>query len=1065
MLKNKLYPYVEKYINEYLYGFTKEQLEVGIMNGTIALEYLNLRPDKVNLKLDEKNLPIWLKAGLISKISVGCSLMNFIGEKPLDVLIDGVDVIVTPSYKWIIKNLDNYIEENEIHIRDIYDPNENNSIDIFTKKVNIFDNSIFKQQVILEIFKDKTKIAQLINKIFKMCFKFYYMKNYLINAKIKNVHIRFEDDQLINYLGDIALGIKIGSIEINLSAEGIMKRNSFKIDKFDVYWESKPKILISSDLLFNATDRDNKLDDNYYAMLKKLNFGKFSYVEGTKFLVQNFNFMGKFGTQSLNSANMDLFGKRENNYKLYIQYASSELNLSLFPDLLTIGTNFMKFFREFSVIEQVQDFKPMKKPYNKKNPLVKEMLNYCNTHPNEKLTLSFLYKKKLLVRDFLYYFYWCKKCNSSIYGKTISPLRLEFSRFYNLCFENYEEEQKLNSSIDLKKEKDKELKKDSVSLSMAGGIGDKSTPTPENPNPDGVNLSFVGDFLIKGINIHLHTTINNKKDDYVAMKIEGLDIKTNITKDECNVNMNMKSFGVGPSELIKGERVVITSNNFKKAIMQTVPMGYPQMMGGYQSPMGYGASVKGFNPPLMTKKLDTVKANPHYIQRMKLLNDTLNKVDSKEGGDTIIMVKSGNTRTGDYNKNPVSKSSFVSSLISFNDTPDKQKELMQKQKNEFTVSKAIYEYNQKKNRNIFYTMPSYQPMMMQVRATPTIVTQQPKGPKQIIPLNLLELYSSQSKHCLTLNFTKSNQDSKGDSVKISMGVIRLNLFAEYVSSCLSIISEFQSKLNKPQIKVKTNKLGQGLKMQKQLLNMKKYIYNYLIKLQESQKTEQIREYIAYLDKEINISRSLTGNNENFEINYLFSMFSKGIELDFDYENFECVYYKKGINDNSHKVLGKALVPQIGLNLSLTLSRIFIKFFDFEFEINDLENSKNLMTTLLKILEEKLKTTTIFIEPCLKELRSEMDKKNHNKENELDIHISSRVRAEDQNENNKKGPGLNLGLFKNVKENKKEIPIEDPRGITHTLQENEYGDDEENNSLNRFVSKDKEQDDTLNNGPF
>ena len=107
-------------------------------------------------------------------------------------------------------------------------------------------------------------------------------------------------------------------------------------------------------------------------MLKKLNFGKFSYVEGTKFLVQNFNFMGKFGTQSLNSANMDLFGKRENNYKLYIQYASSELNLSLFPDLLTIGTNFMKFFREFSVIEQVQDFKPMKKPYNKKNPLVRK---------------------------------------------------------------------------------------------------------------------------------------------------------------------------------------------------------------------------------------------------------------------------------------------------------------------------------------------------------------------------------------------------------------------------------------------------------------------------------------------------------------------------------------------------------------------------------------------------------------------------------------------------------------------------------------------------------------------
>ena len=97
----------------------------------------------------------------------------------------------------------------------------------------------------------------------------------------------------------------------------------------------------------------------------------------------------------------------------------------------------------------------------------------------------------------------------------------------------------------------------------------------------------------------------------------------------------------------------------------------------------------------------------YYPYHMKLLNDTLNKVDSKEGGDTIIMVKSGNTRTGDYNKNPVSKSSFVSSLISFNDTPDKQKELMQKQKNEFTVSKAIYEYNQKKNNVTNYKTFSF----------------------------------------------------------------------------------------------------------------------------------------------------------------------------------------------------------------------------------------------------------------------------------------------------------------------------------------------------------------------
>ena len=55
MLKNSLYPYVEKYINKYLYSFTKEQWEVEVMSGKIEFENLNLRSDKVNDKLYAKN--------------------------------------------------------------------------------------------------------------------------------------------------------------------------------------------------------------------------------------------------------------------------------------------------------------------------------------------------------------------------------------------------------------------------------------------------------------------------------------------------------------------------------------------------------------------------------------------------------------------------------------------------------------------------------------------------------------------------------------------------------------------------------------------------------------------------------------------------------------------------------------------------------------------------------------------------------------------------------------------------------------------------------------------------
>ena len=249
MIKNQLYPYIESYLNEYLHGFTKDQLDIGVTKGEIKLENLNLRPDGINQKMDEKNIPFWLKAGLISKISIGCSIMNFIGEKPLDVLIEGLDIILNPSYKWIIKNIDSFIIENKIMMKSPYDPNDNNSMDIFTKKINVLDNSIFKKEYLEEIFKDKTRISQEINKLFKFCCKFYYQNNFLINLSIKNIHIRFEDDQLINYTGDLALGMKIDSLDVILSSEGIMKRDSMKVTKLCLYWEDPAEILIPSSLL------------------------------------------------------------------------------------------------------------------------------------------------------------------------------------------------------------------------------------------------------------------------------------------------------------------------------------------------------------------------------------------------------------------------------------------------------------------------------------------------------------------------------------------------------------------------------------------------------------------------------------------------------------------------------------------------------------------------------------------------------------------------------------------------------------------------------------------------
>ena len=613
MKNNQLYSYIETYINDYLHGFTKEQLTTGIKKEQLKLENLNLRPDNINEKLDQLNKPFWLKAGLITKLDIGCSSNNFKGEKPIDVVIEGFEIILTPSYKWIIKNIDSFIIENKMQMKGIYDPIENNSKDIFTKKINIFDNSIFKNEYIEEIFKDKTKISIIINKIFKYCYKFYYTKNFSINLTIRNLHIRFEDDQLINYNCDIALGCKIDLLELILNSEGTMKKDSSKINKLNIYWENPAKILIPNDLL-NTSIKDGKLDETYYINLKK-KFQPFKYTPNTKFIIENFSLMIKFGIKMANQEKKDQIKKSNNNYKSYFQLVSNELNLDFFPDLMIIKENFNKFVNEFIILEQVQDFKPTKKPYNIKSKNFIEFWEVINKNKKQNNINSFIKKKKMLVRDWLFYFYWCQKCKSSIISKKINPLRMEFSRFYSLCFNKGDEFQH-NFNI-LEK---KIIKKDE---------NDENKVEIDDYNPDKINISYIGDISIKGLNINLHSSIKNKNLDFISIKMNKIEIKISLLKTQLDFDITCKSIIFGPNKLIEGEKVIINNNSIKKK---------GQQMNNLQS----NFNRNEFYENSFSRILDNIeentglsglvqKYNPNYKLKVKVIDEALEKIgnDSK----------------------------------------------------------------------------------------------------------------------------------------------------------------------------------------------------------------------------------------------------------------------------------------------------------------------------------------------------------------------------------------------------------------------------------------------------
>ena len=70
MLRNQVYRLVRKYLEELLFGFDKDQLEISLLSGQLNLKHVNLRPDKSNQLLEELKLPVALKAGMISRLHI-----------------------------------------------------------------------------------------------------------------------------------------------------------------------------------------------------------------------------------------------------------------------------------------------------------------------------------------------------------------------------------------------------------------------------------------------------------------------------------------------------------------------------------------------------------------------------------------------------------------------------------------------------------------------------------------------------------------------------------------------------------------------------------------------------------------------------------------------------------------------------------------------------------------------------------------------------------------------------------------------------------------------------------
>ena len=93
MFTNKINDYLKQYLDRYLFGFDKNQLNLSILKGkyfsiclssnnliigNINLKGANVRPDEANKLIDGLMLPVSLKAGMIGNLQIKVSFTRII---------------------------------------------------------------------------------------------------------------------------------------------------------------------------------------------------------------------------------------------------------------------------------------------------------------------------------------------------------------------------------------------------------------------------------------------------------------------------------------------------------------------------------------------------------------------------------------------------------------------------------------------------------------------------------------------------------------------------------------------------------------------------------------------------------------------------------------------------------------------------------------------------------------------------------------------------------------------------------------------------------------------------
>lgn len=180
VLESRLAELLQGQAKKFINGFNAEHLNLGLLSGFLELRNLALNPEPLDELFLGSDLPFVVKAGTLSSAMLQLSLMQ--GE--LEILIDGLTLVVAPACKWLTRE------------------------EVYQHRTNEMERLEFVHM------RSQSQRRNLEREMFRKLFSDYLSR---IKITVKNVHVRLEVEDELSSLGagpTWSLGLIINSCDV-----------------------------------------------------------------------------------------------------------------------------------------------------------------------------------------------------------------------------------------------------------------------------------------------------------------------------------------------------------------------------------------------------------------------------------------------------------------------------------------------------------------------------------------------------------------------------------------------------------------------------------------------------------------------------------------------------------------------------------------------------------------------------------------------------------------------------------------------------------------------------------